>query len=119
LDENPERESGMNTVEILKAARDLIADETKWTQGYFAKDAQGKYVSPLDVEAACFCAIGAVSRVSGQPSFETDKSEPARYLWEVIGVSDQFVFEFNDTHTHPEVIELFDKAIARAEQVPA
>jgi hypothetical protein len=109
----------MNTVEILKAARDLIADETKWTQGCSAKDAKGEYVSPLSVEAVCFCAIGAVSKVSGQPAFVADKSEPARYLWEVIGVRDQFVFEFNDTHTHPEVIALFDKAIARAEQVPA
>jgi hypothetical protein len=48
---------------ILECAAELI--ETKgWTQGSYARDANGEAVDLLDKNAECFCIIGALSHVS-------------------------------------------------------
>lgn len=49
-------------LEILKGARALITDESKWTTGVYAKAASGKTIDPRANAATCFCAMGAVMR---------------------------------------------------------
>ncbi|MCZ7496292.1 hypothetical protein O8B39_17465 [Agrobacterium rhizogenes] len=104
----------MNTVQILKEARALIADEKNWTQGAFARDANGR--SERIDRAICFCSIGAIAKVArtnlGSPV-------PAPVL-KALGVTAHCrLAQFNDSHTHPEVLALFDRAIARAESEAA
>lgn len=103
-------------VEDLKAARELISDPKRWTQGVSARDALGESVSSGSDDATCFCAIGALTRVTGDFS---DRYYAARaYLWSFVsnkygtGVA---VADVNDEHGHTAVLEVFDKGIALAE----
>lgn len=53
----------MTTVEVLKAARDLISDPVRWTIQVSARDAQGNSVAPHSALAVRFCAYGAIENV--------------------------------------------------------
>ena len=53
--------------DILNAAADLI-ERTGWTQGEFAKDADGDPVSATSPFANCFCMFGAIYRVTAEVS---------------------------------------------------
>lgn len=104
----------MDTVQILKDARALIADEKNWTRNAFARDSKGNEVTPDKEDATCFCAIGALSRVVQQPPYYDLPGE--RLLGDEAWISGEIgVAEFNDAHTHEDVLALFDRAIARAE----
>jgi hypothetical protein len=46
--------------EILIAARTIIADPERWTQGHLARDSEGEIRRPDEPEACKFCAYGAV-----------------------------------------------------------
>ncbi len=102
----------MNTVQILKDARALIADEKNWTQRVSARNKSGLEVPVLNSEASCFCAVGALDRFTNGIAFGSaaylllKKEAGAKYLT---------VSDFNDTHTHAEVLAIFDRAIAHAE----
>lgn len=116
----------MDTVQILKDARALIADEKNWIQGYYSCDADHAYVLPDTPEAFCFCALGAILKVSGL-SVALPIPDP---LVSVL-INDEGMFDcaehegeakiayFNDHKDHNEVLGLFDRAIARAESEAA
>lgn len=102
----------MTLVETLEKARDLIAQEGKWTQGWFARAANGDAVIAECDDAVCFCMAGAIKRV-------TDKN--SMYIRALTTVQDAVgmnVGSFNDdpTRTQAEVVEAFDKAIALARE---
>ena len=101
----------LTPVEILRAARALIADPARWTQGEDARDACGSpaWAGRHASSAVCWSADGALMHV------ERDKNSfwPARdALVAAMGAS---AVVFNDTHTHAEVLAAFDRAIALAE----
>lgn len=58
-----------NIAEILNRTADLIEPEGAWTRGWFARDAQGRPVDVLSVEAVSWCAAGAILR-TGLEAFE-------------------------------------------------
>lgn len=105
----------MNTLQILKDARALIADEKNWTKDAFARNSSGEKVDPTNEGAVCFCAIGALAKAAGvNPEGEL----PAENLlvsemleWD----ARDSIPDFNDSHPHADVLTLFDRAIARAE----
>lgn len=102
----------MTPLETLKAARLLITDPAKWTQGEYARDADGNEVRAWSEDATCFCAYGAIQRVT-----EHEDSEADFFLMKTC--IDKFQLEvitLNDTHTHAEVLALFDAAIAELEE---
>lgn len=106
----------MTTFEILKAARELISDEKRWTQGFYAV-ANGWPVVQFASEhlpdsADCFCAIGSLAKAGCMSVYDAESSGAYKALE---AVSEIDVHEFNDTHTHEEVLALFDRAISRAE----
>lgn len=109
----------MNTVQILKDARALIADEKNWTQDSFARDSGGLPIDPTNDDAVCFCAIGALARAVGS---NPDGELPAENFlvsemleWD----ARDSIPDFNDNHTHADILSLFDRAIARAESEAA
>jgi hypothetical protein len=51
--------------ETLTAARAIIADPAKWTQGTHARDASGNPVRIDSKSATCFCADGALALAAG------------------------------------------------------
>lgn len=66
----------MNVKDALLQARPLIADREHWTFGSHAETAEGVTVDFDDPEAYCFCADGALARVTGVSS---DWSETPLY----------------------------------------
>jgi hypothetical protein len=103
----------MTPLETLKAARQLISDPAKWTQGEFARDGDGDAVPVLNPRAHCFCALGAIEKTLGNGAWTESNNAISRVCSRKF---DQEVGHFNDTHTHPEVLALFDAAIAELEQ---
>jgi hypothetical protein len=103
----------MTPLETLKAARQLITDPAKWTQGVSARNKAKKGVCPLAEDAVCFCSLGAIRNVVGNDDESFDVAWDALHDNSPIGL----VAAFNDTHTHAEVLALFDAAIAELEAV--
>ena len=58
-------ESTKSPAEVLGAAADLLEKPGAWTQGAFARDRMGRPQVSHDHRAICFCAVGAIYRVSG------------------------------------------------------
>jgi len=104
--------------QVLREARELISDPERWAQGAWAKNAPGHSVQTRAPEAVSWCAAGAIYRCAGNSDLSIDTRE---LLYDVIGSnispdSGHVIAEFNDTHTHAEVLEMFDRAIALAEE---
>lgn len=98
----------MSKLEIIKAAKELISDPERWIQGANARNEQGLMVLAYAFDAVCWCADGALIKACG--------SVNTIPFWRLISDKPAFdVIEFNDNHTHAEVIALFDAAIARLE----
>lgn len=104
----------MNRLELLKAARALISDPKAWIQGFYAKAADGDIAIAFDDNAVCFCAVGAVIH------FQGDWQASAEALLDVeAGRFDSTccsMIDFNDKHTHAEVLAVFDATIDREEK---
>lgn len=102
----------MKTSEILIKAKELIANPVYWTQGDYSKEVNG---------VTCFCSLGAIGQVlfkdldSGVTWYgEVTGTQAADLLKAVVGCeirTGETFAPYNDSHTHDEVMEAFDKAI--------
>jgi hypothetical protein len=93
--------------EKLIAARALIADPKNWTQDVMASRADQMECEPRDPDAVCWCSLGAISKVTeGLEEFWRARDALRQFVSDSPSVS-----EFNDTHTHAEVLAVFDRAI--------
>jgi hypothetical protein len=108
----------MTPLETLKAARQLITDPAKWTQGWFALNANGDRTFGASQQAVCWCALGAIDKFD-PPNFFDLPNAQAKDKFErfCLSKNEQGVSHYNDTHTHAEVLALFDAAIAELEGV--
>lgn len=97
----------MTTNEILKAARDLIADPGHWTTNFPARNAAGQGVSSSSKDAVKFCAYGAIAHVLGVD--ELDGPTLQRLSRHAHGVGISII---NDCNGHAAILELFDLALA-------
>lgn len=52
--------------------KELLTDETRWTQFCEAQNARGNVVEPHASDAVCFCLIGAVIRCYRDPNERRD-----------------------------------------------
>jgi hypothetical protein len=98
----------MTPLETLKAARDLISDPARWTQGTYARNEIGARTRDFEDASVSFSALGALRRVHMPPS-------AVALLVKQLPEGIENIDAFNDTHTHAEVIALFDAAIAELE----
>lgn len=110
----------MKLSQILINAKALIANEENWTQRHYHETINDKQ---------CHCALGAVSIAMNLPySSQVIGTDAAKILQEVESVwlidkcgqkddgTPQATFaQYNDNHSHSEVLASFDKAIALAE----
>jgi hypothetical protein len=100
--------------EVLQKAREILTPPGAWTQGQFARNADGVGCSEYRDEAVCFCAVGALHRaawrVNSAPEWYYDA---LRALIAVVGHS---IGSWNDAEgrTQAEVLAAFDKAIDAA-----
>lgn len=103
------------SIELLKAARDLIADPAHHTTRAYGRDAAGARLSTgFAPEAVCWCAVGALQCAALQPVAGNWKlaldtlEEAAQDLFEADVVS------VNDGRGHGPVMRMYDRAIEMA-----
>jgi len=89
--------------DTLVAARALIADPERWTQGAWARDEEGGPVGTLSPAAVCFCAQGALVHVS--------RSGHERALEALSVAAGRRPTVVNDFDGHAAVLEMYDRAI--------
>jgi hypothetical protein len=104
----------MNTLEILKAGRALIADPKNWCQGTLAKNNLGEDTDPLYYDACCWCSVGALRKAVGDGHTSTGEAQAHLYRALPEGLDDMAIVTFNDTQTHAKVLAMWDKAIQNA-----
>lgn len=109
----------METIEILRGARELLADPSKWTKGVHARDQQGAIVHCIDPDAISFCMGGAVDRQCCADERYTASPEyqaACGALLDALKVH-RNVVDFNDdpATTHQDMLDLFDEAIKKLE----
>jgi len=105
----------MKTSEVLKKARAVIEKPENWTKGHYARDADGRPVSPLHSSAICFCALGAIRRAA---LLSGDGSGYAAALHNASCIkhgADVHMVNDDDNTTHADVLAIFDEAISNAE----
>jgi hypothetical protein len=93
---------------MLKKAKALIADKSKWTQKVMGRNAAGE---ECEVNVACqFCALGALLAVCGGRNMEYSIQKEKLYtasmkLWfaSPINVNDEMGWE--------KVMEMYDEAL--------
>lgn len=101
----------MSALEILKAAREKISIPEAWTQGTFARRADGHITTTTHPDAVCWCAAGAIHAVCPAEHRGEAYREATVALRSVVGA----IAPFNDAATHDEVLAAFDAAIRRLE----
>jgi hypothetical protein len=101
------------TALVLRAAKSLIATPETWCRGASARNGRGNRVAVESPNAVQFCATGAVIKI-----VRGDAAEffgPFHVLeWSAPNWS---ITEFNDFHSHSEVMAAFDRAIKRCEEL--
>lgn len=117
--------------ETLTAARAIIADPAKWTQGTHARDASGEPVQINDSRAVCFCADGALALAAGvdveadggwfKDEHYTEASKIMREVAEAftgefsyVSVNDGDGVSIQGKPSHEGILFVFDQAIDRA-----
>lgn len=99
----------MNDLDILKKARDIIANQKHHVIG--------RFVDYRD-SGPCFCTFGAIAVVkNGDKSMYTMSNYDDLHYAELFGYSTaDSLYCFNDQHTKEEVVYAFDEVIARMER---
>lgn len=93
---------------VLLEAAELV--DRGWAQRDSALDSCGKIVSPHDLKATCFCALGAIRRATGADPDSTLTVDAVRTLANYLGPVHfdglQDVVRWNDSHkrTKQEVV---------------
>ena len=98
--------SNTNTKTEYKTVEELLSDPKRWTQSHSARNAHGMPVSVFSPEATCFCLYGALRRVYASNIVLYEKSSSKL---KNLPLPDGYV-QYNDTHTHEEVMALVKKA---------
>jgi hypothetical protein len=105
----------MTPREYLIAARARIEKPENWTQGFFARDANGETCMPGHPKACKFCLLGAMLNDAGPVPEQSEAGQLLYRALRALGHRSESLATFNDCHTHVEVLELFDVAIRLAE----
>lgn len=99
----------METLELLRKARDLISDPERWVQSWFSVNKDGNPVVGNNGPAVRWCALGAVHHFA--PDYASSMAAKAALRRSVGGP----VSHVNDRQGHAAVMEMFDRTIARLE----
>jgi hypothetical protein len=100
----------MTPAQVLRDAKALIANPERWCRGAWTRCADG---------LSAHCAVGAVWRVTGcAPSSGPARCPALRFIMDEVPNGGD-IYAFNDDAKHPEVLAMFDRAIAKAEETEA
>ena len=97
--------------EILRAIGERIGRPEAWTTGASARTIGGIGVGPFHQQATCWCWLGALDATIGYDS--PDRKGIVALM--AMGAGED-VAQFNDTHTHAEVLAANARAVQLAEE---
>lgn len=111
--------SKQQLLQDLIGAKALIDSPEKWIQNDLARTADGLKCCATQKEAACFCSMGAwVNYLGEQATDGAREGAIAHALYaaaqRVSGDADDNIVRYNDSHSHAEVMAVWDDAIAAA-----
>lgn len=98
----------------LIEARALIEDESRWVHHRGAVDAMGYSVMPLDDEACCWCAVGALHKVTGTMHGRAINGPLAYLALASRNAGYISATDANDKGGHGIMLDIFDEAIKLA-----
>ena len=106
---------------LLRAARELLADPDRWTQGTCARNADGKTTLPWDCDAITFDLYGALVHVAYMRDPKTVHGpafQQAAHLLRgaALALTRQSWGRVNDRIGHVAVLAVLDQAAAWADQ---
>jgi hypothetical protein len=94
---------------VVSFAREIIEDESRWTEAAVARDAQGNPCPWWQAEATRFSATGALMKAADVFGIATGKPEYPLTLAHTLSPDLEWV---NDNLGHLTVLNLFDEALA-------
>lgn len=107
-----------DVVAILKNAKALIENKSRWTKGEYARAASGGFVpDPLCERAERFCSIGALARVTGAAVSDVEHGACPAFNYLITAAQDlgfDHVTSCNDRSDHAGTMAMFDRAIELA-----
>ena len=104
-----------NPVRILRAARDLIKDKSRWTTMAMARDEHGHPCSARDERAVKFCSLGAIDVVSTRQLAARKFLDYAALKMGRRSPSNVNDFARGKYNRYTNVMEMFDRAILIAQ----
>lgn len=121
------KETALLALPVLREARALISDPSRWTKGAEARDIGGKSISSRSDSAVCFCSSGAVEHIVWRDRASCPVSTNKALFAGLIALCEEVerdtgyrkpieVWNDNEARTHEEVLTLFDLAIERLEE---
>jgi hypothetical protein len=112
----------LSVLDVLRAGRELISNPVNWTQVEYARGYDTSPVDSCSPLATCWCSLGALQKTALQSCSFTMRTAVNRLnaavtrdtppLW-TRSLFSLTMEEFNDTHTHEQVIAVWDDAIKR------
>jgi hypothetical protein len=106
-------------VRILRKVRRVLGDPKLWAQGHYACDASGVECDANDPKAARWCVVGGVYRAgrvkNGAGGYLGNVTWAQRQAFDALAVATPEPWtsaQYNDRHTHEEVMAVLDDAIA-------
>lgn len=99
-------------IDTLKKARRLISRPDRWTTGHLAVTKTGQPTSVHSPTAHRFCALGALLKVAR----DAGEIPTALRLLQPLMKGAINLAVYNNTHSHEEVLILFDETIRRLEK---
>lgn len=97
--------------QTLEIALSIIEDPKRWTRSAYARKKNGDPIDPIENDACCWCAIGALIKADG------DQDNYLQALYALNDASMQYrglsPNDLNDTGSHVEVVEMFKRAIRK------
>ena len=100
----------------LKALKDLLADKGNWTQGEFARNAEGGRVGSTSKTAVCWCVLGGLQKVTNRTQIRYSNGRAA-LINAILSVCPEHfgaVTNVNDTGGYRQVKKLINAAIKAA-----
>lgn len=95
---------------LLRDAIALIEDPEHWTVACDAKTEEGRRCAPTNEAATKWCMVGALQKVSSD-----DHTIHVAYH-ALRDHTSEYVSQFNDTHTHDEVLSAMREAAESLEK---
>src|SRR5262249_46268762 len=96
-------------IQIVEAARILIADEQHWCHRHLAEDVNGVSVSPTSASAVKRCGLGAVIAAAYQLTHDFDAADRLGYEALRPRYGPVTAMHVNATMGHAAVLALFDE----------